>query len=306
MNAQIRRIALTFLIILLALPATAQQTGPWVQPDMRQCDAALEYLANHQPLSDRFTFCAVADTQTSKPAVPKEVTRREIGEMELLDPNFVIASGDMIRGYTGDEALVHKEWDAHLELTNALPMPFVPVAGNHDIWGWDSRQIYRDRIGPTAFSFDYGNAHFIALDTEEPLHMATLSPAQISWLEEDLQSLQAHGGATHIFMFMHKPIWVPRYQSNFMEKILPLVKKYPVRAIFAGHEHLYRVDSIEGVECKFFVIGGGGGNLLVGPGLGGFHHFVHVSVDGDRITYAVVKPGNIEPISVMQGMQLTE
>ena len=291
---------LFIILFLVALPGLAD-TGPWVQPDMRQADAALEYLAEHQPPAERFTFCAIADTQTLKPAVPKEITRRIVGEMELLDPNFVIASGDQIRGYTGDEALIDQMWDAHLELTNALPMPWVPVPGNHDIWDPASRQIYQERIGPTTFSFDYGNAHFIALDTEEPEHMATLSPDQISWLEEDRRT---HGDAEHIFMFMHKPIWVPRYQSNFNEKILPLVKTYPVRAIFAGHEHLYRVDSIKGVNCKFFVIGGGGGDLLMVPGLGGFHHFLHVSVDGDQITYAVIKPGNIEPISVMEGMQL--
>jgi hypothetical protein len=302
MSRQIRySVLFIVLCALVALPAIAQQTGAWVQPDMRQCDAALQYLADHQPAGDRFTFCAIADTQTSKPAVPKEITRRAVGEIELLDPAFVIASGDMIRGYTGDAELVNEEWDAHLQLTNALAMPWVPVPGNHDIWGWDSREIYQDRIGPTAFSFDYGNAHFIALDTEEPLHMAALSPAQIAWLEADLE---AHGDAAHIFMFMHKPAWVPRYQSNFVGKILPLIKEYPVRAIFAGHEHLYRVDSIEGTDCKFFVIGGGGGNLLVGPKLGGFHHFMHVSVDGDEITYAVIKPGGIEAISVMPGMQL--
>lgn len=287
----------------MPLAAFGQATRPWVQEGARQCDAALDYLQAHQPAGDRFTFCAVADTQTSKPAVPKEVTIREVGEMGLLDPDFVISSGDMIRGYTGDETLVRKMWAAHLELTNALPMPFVPGPGNHDIWGWNSREIYKDLIGPTAFSFDYGNAHFIALDTEEPQHMAALSEPQLRWLEEDLQK---HGDATHIFMFMHKPIWVPRYESNFMERILPLVKKYPVRAIFAGHEHLYRVDSIKGIDCKFFVIGGGGGSLLVGPKLGGFHHFLHVSIKGEQVSYAVIKPGNIEPISVMPGMQLEE
>ncbi|MFP3904844.1 MAG: metallophosphoesterase family protein, partial [Armatimonadota bacterium] len=139
------------MFLFVALPGLAD-TGPWVQPDTRQADAALEYLADHQPAGDRFTFCAIADTQTSKPTVPKEITRRAVGEMELLDTNFVIASGDQIRGYTGDEALIHRMWDAHLELTNSLPMPWVPVPGNHDIWGWDSHEIYQDRIGPTAFS----------------------------------------------------------------------------------------------------------------------------------------------------------
>ena len=158
----------------------------------------------------RFTFCVIGDTRVPGLA---EIFPQNLREMNLLDPAFIIDVGDLIWGINDDVSAVNRQWDDFVEACAASQVPLVPVAGNHDVWDWWSRALYRQRIGPLGFSFSYGNAHFICVDTEETGYTrdygGQISPAQLRWLKEDLE---AHRNVTNIFVFMHKPIWA--YDTN--------------------------------------------------------------------------------------------
>ncbi len=266
--------------------------SPPVAQSATMCEEALARIEQDGFSGDRFTFCILGDTRV--PGLAK-IFPQNIKEMNLLDPSFIIDVGDLIPGYTGDAILIQRQWDDFLKVTAASRVPLVPVVGNHDVWDWQSRAIYRQRIGPLAFSFSYGNAHFICLDTEEPGHTSNIGPAQLRWLKEDLA---AHGDATHIFVFIHQPVW--SYPGNWIAKVHPLLKQYPVKAVFAGHEHIYRKDVVDDIPC--FVTGGGGAELGDRPPeAGGFYHFLHVSVKANQVRVAVVKTGNIESDDVVTG-----
>jgi len=220
------------------------------------CDEALAEIESDGFTGDRFTFCVIGDTRVPGLA---EIFPQNLREMNLLAPAFIIDVGDLIPGHTGVNA-INRQWDDFARVCAASQVPLVPVVGNHDVWDWQSRAIYRQRI------------------------------------KEDLEASRS---AAHIFVFMHKPIW--SYDTNWLSEVHPLLAKYPVRAVFAGHEHVYRKDVVDDIPC--FITGGGGAEL--GGGEGGFYHFMHVSVKGERVSFAVVKTGGIAGEEIVTGKTIT-
>jgi len=259
------------------------------------CEEALAEIESDGFTGDRFTFCVIGDTRVPGLA---EIFPENLREMNLLDPAFIIDVGDLIPGYTDDVSAINRQWDDFARVCAASQVPLVPVVGNHDVWDWQSHAIYRQRIGPLAFSFSYGNAHFIFLDTEEPGRMNNIGPAQLRWLKEELE---AHRSAPHIFVFMHKPIWqgVHSLNSNWLSEVHPLLAKYPVKAVFVGDEHHYRKWVVDGIPC--FITGGGGAELDDD----GFYHFMHVSVKGKQLSFAVVKTGGVVSEEIATGKTIT-
>ena len=288
------------LAAVVALVIAVQSAGRLAAqaPASTMCDKALAQITADDFTGDRFTFCVIGDTRVPGLA---EVFPQNLREMNLLDPAFVIDVGDLsMMGYTDDVSAIHRGWDEFSEVCAASRVPLVPVVGNHDVWDWQSRAIYRERIGPLAFSFSYGNAHFICLDTEEPGQKYNIGPAQLRWLQKDLE---AHRSAAHIFVFMHQPKWDT---TRWLSEVHPLLEKYPVKAVFAGHDHIYRKDVVDDIPC--FVTGGGGAELSgsgMVVGAGSFYHFMHVSVKGNQLTFAVVKTGGVASEDVVTGKTYT-
>jgi len=242
---------------------------------------ALTALEPGPPTPEVFNFCVLGDTRVPGLA---EVFPRNVREMNLLCPSFIVDVGDLIPGYTSDASAINRQWDEFDAVVATSQAPLIPVVGNHDCWDWQSRRIYRQRMGPPAFSFDYGNSHFVCLDSEEPGHINQIGPAQLEWLEQDLQR---HAGYEHLFVFVHRPLWTMG-NSNWKSEVHPLLLEHNVSAVFAGHVHIYLFQRIDGVP--YYITGGGGAELH----LGSFYHFLHVAVRDDRFTTAVVKTGNLE------------
>jgi len=292
-------LATVVALVIVAWP-TAELAAE--APAPRMYDKALAAIKADAFAGDRFTFCVIGDTQPPGRAVFLE----SIKEMNLLAPAFIIDVGDMISYPGGSVEAIHSRWDEFLSLCAALRVPFFTVVGNHDVGDWRSRGIYRERMAPLAYSFSYGNAHFICLDTEEPGYSdknhERIGPAQLRWLKEDLE---ANKDASHVFVFMHKPIWDRGASDRWLTEVHPLLMGYPLAAVFTGHWHYYRKSTVDGIP--YFITGGGGGQLHDDPKVGyhcpegAFHHFMHVSVKGDQIHFAVVKTGNIESEDVVTG-----
>jgi len=119
-------------------------------------------------------------------------------------------------------------------------IPVWPALGNHD---WKSppdsnwaREWYLPH-NEHYYSFDYANAHFIALDTRDgdlyDLHN------QVVWLESDLEK---HANADWIFVYFHHPGITCTYKGNnaaVTEYFLPLFDRHRVDVVFTGHAHTY-------------------------------------------------------------------
>jgi 3',5'-cyclic AMP phosphodiesterase CpdA len=112
-----------------------------------------------------FGFALFGDrTGLARPGVFEQAMTR----INLLQPEFVINTGDMIEGYTDDKTDLTKMWDEQDARLATLQMPFFRVVGNHDMGNDLMRDFWNLRYGPDYYSFVYKNVLFIALNTEDP------------------------------------------------------------------------------------------------------------------------------------------
>jgi 3',5'-cyclic AMP phosphodiesterase CpdA len=166
-------------------------------------------------------------------------------------------------------------------------VPFFPAAGNHDYRTDDGapfRQVFAlpENGGPQGlerwYSFDWGDVHFVALDTEQ------IGATQAEWLEADLRATDRPWK----IVYLHKPPFSSgRHGPNkkLRRLFVPIFEQHGVQLVLAGHDHHYeRTRPIGGVT---YVITGGGGKSTrsVDPGELTAHaqevyHFVHGEVRG--------------------------
>jgi hypothetical protein len=119
-------------------------------------------------------------------------------------------------------------------------IPIWPALGNHD-WKSDPRSNWeREWYLPGNehyYSFDHGNAHFIALDTRDGEIYDRRR--QVRWLEQDLA---AHQDADWLFAYFHHPGVTCTYKGDndaVRRHFLPLFEAYGVDVVFSGHAHTY-------------------------------------------------------------------
>jgi len=127
-------------------------------------------------------------------------------EIGLVHPPFVLWTGDDINGYGDTVAEANGEYDTFLASEAKTGVPVFSATGNHEYsLDPDLLPVWLKRMGTLYGSFDYGNSHFIAVNTtpvmpDGTIQSGTLDPDQWAWLESDLKANQ---GATNIFVFLH-------------------------------------------------------------------------------------------------------
>ncbi|MCP4180420.1 MAG: hypothetical protein GY756_21880 [bacterium] len=251
--------------------------------------------------ANSFNFCIVGDIQFAETYKYSQDYLSMIKDWNALRPNLIFIDGDNIFG--GSASGLDKQWDIYESHIAEIKSPVFSIVGGHDIADEATQKIFTKRIGPVMFSINYGNSEFIALDTEENGQASgVFSNKQINWLKEKLASSKAE----NIFIMMHQPIFSTHDYGTKWNKIAKLFKGYPVRAVFAGHHHMYRDFGIkDGVH--YFVSGGGGGDRLgLAENKGGFAHYILIKVRGRKIHYTVIKPGNMLPSDIVTQKRVDE
>jgi acid phosphatase type 7 len=166
-----------------------------------------------------------------------------------------------------------------------------PASGNHE-YETEGAAPFREAFslpangGPQGgerwYSFDWGPAHLVALDTEQ------MVPAQAAWLDADL----AASDRPWKVVYFHKPGFSSgAHGSNgpVQSLFVPVLVKHQVPLVLSGHDHDYeRTTPIDGVT---YVVTGGGGVGTRPVGSSSFTafaesvcHFVYVTIDGDALT----------------------
>ena len=169
-------------------------------------------------------------------------------------------------------------------------IPFFPASGNHD-YGTADAGPYREVFGLPEnggergrerwFSFDWGPAHFVALDTE------VNGDDQIAWLEADL----ARADRPWTIVYAHRPPYSSGPHGGdggFEARYGDILRAHGVKLVLTGHDHHYeRFHPIDGVT--YVVTGGGGaGTRWVNPGertafAESVTHFVTLHVTPDEL-----------------------
>ncbi len=232
-----------------------QRANPWTQLRL-----------NNDP--DRFQFAIICDrTGGNRPGVFEDAIRK----LNLLQPEFVMSVGDLIQGYSKDEAEIERQWDEFEGLVQELEMPFFYVPGNHDITNERMARIWRERFGRSYYHFIYRGVLFLCLNTEDP-PPSHLSPEQIEYVARVLRENRA---ALWTVVFMHKPLWLQDKDTGW-ERVEALLSGRP-HTVFAGHAHSYCLYERQGQ--RYFVLATtGGASGLRGPLFGQFDHIVWITM----------------------------
>jgi len=88
------------------------------------------------------------------------------------------------------------------------------------------------------FSFDYGKVHWTVLDSN--IYTDWESPKLKAWLEADLKAAK---GAAWRIVALHHPLFQSsrsHFDDQWMRPISPLLEKYSVDLVLAGHVHNYQ------------------------------------------------------------------
>jgi hypothetical protein len=254
-----------------------------------------------------FTFVVAGDNRSTGHGYPMPKVLGVIcGEIGMLRPDFVFWTGDVIEGYGDTVAEAGAEYDTFLASVALTDVPVFNAPGNHE-YSTDPAlmPVYEKRMGPLYGSFDYGNSHFIGLDTtplmpEGTLVGGTLDDAQWSWLEADLKANQ---DAKNIFVMMHHYVFGPPDPATpdsdtgwrsvaDRDRLHALMVKYHVRAVFCSHDHLYWHGVKDGID--YYITGGAGAPLDATPDKGGFLHYLLIDVDGTQVTPQIFQPWHLE------------
>ena len=215
-----------------------------------------------------FQFAIVADPNGGpRPGVLEKAMDR----VNLLQPEFVICVGDMIRGMKEEKPLVVQMWDDFDKVVGKLQAPFFFVVGNHDLSNPMMVQLYGERYGQPYYHFVYKGVLFLCLDTEDPA-MGTMGAEQARYVEKVLAE---HCAVRWTMVFLHAPMWAqgPGKGWEPIEKALA-GRKYTV---FCGHTHSYFKTERNGMRYINLATTGGS-STLTGLATGQFDEIVWVTM----------------------------
>jgi hypothetical protein len=232
-----------------------------------------------------------------------------MGQINLLQPEFVINVGDIIEGYTEDKDELNEMWEEAQALTGKLQMPFFYTRGNHDVSNPMAKEVWLERHGVNYYYFIYRKVLFMVLDSED--NPRPEPPPEIKEATKVYKRLQVEDppaakkmlaefmSSEAIVAALGQPVQFPADQMAWIKKTLAenddvrwtflflhepcwenpsesfkaierLLEDRPY-TFFAGHLHYYDYDKINGREY-----------ITIGPAGASWHH------DG---------PGNVDHIT---------
>lgn len=217
---------------------------------------------------DQFQFAIVSDrTGGHRPGVFGYALKK----LNRMHPEFVMSVGDLIEGYTTDQAILDQQWAEFDSILNHLDTRFFALPGNHDISNDVMRQRWLERYGRSYYHFRYKDVLFLAFDSNDG-DGVMFSKAQLDYFKQVLAQNQ---DVRWTMLFMHHPIWNYRDFNGFSE-IEDILKNRPY-TVFAGHNHRY-FKTIRQERNYYILASTGGGSQLRGPRLGEFDHVTWVTL----------------------------
>ena len=223
------------------------------------------------------------------------------GLLGRLEPDLILHTGDVVYPAGQERHYDRRFFMPYRHLIKEVPV--FPVLGNHDVRKGDGAAFLKNFHPPLGspgstkryYSFDWGDAHFVALDSELYYDdKGSSTERQKAFLERDLISTRKRLKIA----FLHRsPYGSSRHggDETVCADLGPLFAKHKVDLVFAGHDHIYeRTVPIRGVT---YVVSGGGGRRLYPAGEGRLtacsrsaHHAVLGRVDGGRLSLEAVEP----------------
>ena len=221
-------------------------------------DKRSDWLSFHTAQGHDFKALIFPDSQSSDYSV--WAATAQPAWQRNQDAQFFINMGDLV-----DNGQDHYQWNAWFDAVGDMiaRIPVVPLLGNHETYDkdWKVRmpeaylhlfalpRIDREKYQNQFYSFDYGDVHFVVLNTQSQ-ELADFEPSldedEVAWFKEDM----AKTTKKWKIVLMHKdPLQYgfanrpqPREEGFSPEGRLwmPLFDQYGVDAVLSAHLHTYR------------------------------------------------------------------
>jgi len=193
-----------------------------------------------------FTFLSVTDTQSGNLTdYERAAAVLDQAFAEFPETAFVTHQGDFVDSCTDEQ------WDWYFQAFQRthLRTTFAPAAGNYEnsftwLQGWFHSQFnLSDQSGGSTitgiyYSFDYENAHFAVLNTND---LYPMSQQQINWLKNDMN----RSAADWKIVLLHRSLYSAGNHSNgadailLRNRLLPVLEELHVDLVLGGHDHMY-------------------------------------------------------------------
>ena len=173
-----------------------------------------------------------------------------------MQPDFCITTADLVNSGGGIKGVRDYNLLDSMGGWFMRKYPMWPTVGNHEQSGGDDGvENFTNFFGmkKAMYSFEYGNAKFIALSWPK----INEDKEKLKWLKKELRKAKGK----HIFIFKHRPHYTVGTKSyNDVEgaetKTTKLYDKYNVTAVFSGHDHIYYRTKRNGTN---YIISAGAG-----------------------------------------------
>lgn len=267
-----------------------------------------------------FRFLAIGDSGMGSPE-----QFRVASLMTQEDAAFVLHVGDIAYLHGSYDEFQKNHFDVYRQILARTPL--FPAPGNHEYESASAAPYLALHTLPAEtvsvgergryYSFDWGNAHFVSLDTNSDRSSGALRRAlngtgdMLSWLDRDLRSTRQFW---RIVFFHHAPYAGglnagDPVEGDVRRYVVPILEANGVQLVLNGHEHNYqrtytlKGDNTvaDGTGTVYLTTGGGGATLYTLPS--NFpqtavqrisNHFIRSEVSGGQITLTSINDGGIE------------
>jgi len=171
-----------------------------------------------------FNFVAAGDWGCSHEAL------NTFSMMKSMKPELYLGLGDYSYELSAD---------CWLNIVKSVGNSFKISLGNHDTLS-QKLQVYLDefKLEKQYYSFNYHNAHFIALSTELNKDKER---EQLKFVKNDLLQTKANKNIEWTIVFFHKPFYSANSDNTYMRRTYhPLFETFGVDLVIQGHSHNYQ------------------------------------------------------------------
>ena len=251
--------------------------------------------------TDALKFAVIGDNGTGS-TQEYQIAEQMVRTHRQYPFAFVLMLGDNLYGSDSPKEFVKKFEKPYKALLD-MGIKFYAALGNHDD---PVRQISYEKFnmgGKKYYTFKpRDGVRFFALDSNY------MDKKQLDWLETELKN----SGSEWKIVYFHHPIYSSgeKHGSNveLRSTLEPVLVKYGVDVVLAGHEHFYeRIKPQKGIH--YFILGSSGklrrNNIgkteLTAKGFDQDNAFMLADIEGDRMSFKVmtrsgktVDAGNIQ------------
>lgn len=203
---------------------------------------------------DEFTFTAITDIQGS---VKSNYTNSApyVEEAVKDGTEFVINCGDNV---DNGKSIYQYSWWLDEQYKVWQNNTLVTLAGNHEDENYSLSDIVAIPDGAVVndcgyyYSYNYGNVHFVIVDTNDLDSENNLNKAQLDWLIADLESNKQQW----TIVALHKGPYTAGSHAfdkdviALRQQLTPIFAEYGVDVVLQGHDHTYSVSEYIGADGK--------------------------------------------------------